>query len=138
MEYEERRDVALENRSVSDLVNDMSEQVSRLVRDEMKLAVAELQTKGKRFGMGAGLAGMAGLVALFGAFALVAAAIFALGLVLPWWASALIVGGALLLFAGLLGLAGKSQVQKAVPPIPSEAKESVQRDVETVKGSVRG
>ncbi|WP_199430114.1 phage holin family protein [Qaidamihabitans albus] len=137
MVYEERRDVALEDRSVSQLVSDMSEQVSRLVRDEMKLAVTEMQHKGKRFGAGAGLAGAAGVTALFGAATLIAAAVLALALVLPGWASALIIGGGLLLVAGVLGLVGKSQVQRAVPPVPEEATTSVQRDVESVKERVR-
>ncbi|PRX48615.1 putative superfamily III holin-X [Prauserella shujinwangii] len=137
MVYEERRDVALEDRSVSQLVNDMSEQVSRLVRDEMRLAVSEVQRKGKRVGLGAGLAGAAGVTALLAAGALVAAAIMAIALVLPGWAAGLIVGGGLLLVAGLLGIVGKSQVQQGVPPVPQEAAESVQRDVESVRERVR-
>ncbi|PXY21781.1 phage holin family protein [Prauserella endophytica] len=137
MVYDEHRDVVVEDRSVAQLVSDLSEQTSRLVRDEMKLAVAEMQDKGKRFGMGAGLAGGAAVVAWFGAGALVAAAVLALALVLPGWASALIVGGALLLLAGLLGLLGKNQVQRATPPVPSEASESVRQDVETVREKMR-
>ncbi|MBK1786283.1 phage holin family protein [Prauserella cavernicola] len=136
MVYEEHRD--LTDRSVAQLVSDLSEQTSRLVRDELTLAVAELQHKGKRLGMGAGLAGGAAVVAWFGAGALVAAAVLALALVLPGWAAALIVGGVLLLVAGVLGLTGKKQVQSATPPMPTEATESVRRDVETVKARVRG
>jgi hypothetical protein len=40
--------------------------VKRLVRDELRLAVAELRHKGARMGLGAGLFGAAGLTALFG------------------------------------------------------------------------
>ncbi|WP_280230151.1 phage holin family protein [Nocardia cyriacigeorgica] len=45
-----------------------------------------------------------------------AAAIMALALVLPGWAAALIVGGALLVVAAVLGLLGKKNVSEAAPP----------------------
>ncbi|PXY27330.1 phage holin family protein [Prauserella muralis] len=137
MVYDGHRDSLVEERSVAQLVNDFSEQTSRLVKDEMKLAVAEMQSKGKRLGAGAGLAGAAAVIAWFGGGALVAAAVLALALVLPGWASALVIGGALLLVAGVLGLAGKRQVSQATPPMPREATESVRRDVDTVKENLR-
>ncbi len=96
--------------STGELVSQLSEQVSHLVRDELRLAQAELKQKGKRAGIGAGLTGAAGLIALYGLAALLVAVITALALVLPVWAAALIVGGVLLLLAGLLGLAGIGQV----------------------------
>ncbi len=136
MVYDEQRD-AVGERSVAQLVNDLSAQVSRLVRDEMKLARAEMQTKGKRFGIGAGMAGAGGLLAFFGMAVLVAAAVLALALVLPAWAAALVVGGALLLLAGLLALLGRNQVQKATPPMPRESIESVRKDIDTVKERMR-
>lgn len=137
MVYEEQRDAMVSQRTVAQLVNDLSEQTSRLVRDEMKLAMSEMQSKGKRFGMGAGLAGAGGVVALFGMAVLIAAAVLALALVLPAWASALVVGAVLLLLAGLLALVGKRQVQKATPPLPREAAESVRKDIDTVREKMR-
>ncbi|WP_197320344.1 phage holin family protein [Saccharomonospora sp. NB11] len=136
MVYDQQRD-AMEQRSVAELVNDLSAQVSRLVRDEMMIAKAELQAKGKRVGVGAGMAGAGGLVALFGLAVLVTAAILALALVLPAWAAALVVGGALLLLAGLLALLGRRQMQKASPPVPRESIESVRKDIAVVKESMR-
>ncbi|MDP8970658.1 MAG: phage holin family protein [Actinomycetota bacterium] len=120
-----------------ELVSRLSEQVSHLVRDELRLAQAELQQKGKRAGIGAGLAGVAGLFALYGLGALVIAVIAALALVLPVWAAALIVGGAVLLLAGLLALAGVGQVKRGTPPTPEQAIASTKRDVETVKESAK-
>ncbi|MEV6909198.1 phage holin family protein [Amycolatopsis sp. NPDC051071] len=55
-----------QDRSAAQLISDASEQLSRLVRDEMRLAVAEVQQKGKRVGVGAGLFGVAGVLALVG------------------------------------------------------------------------
>jgi Putative Actinobacterial Holin-X, holin superfamily III len=45
------------DRPAGDLVKDLSEQVSRLVRDELKLAQVEMTANGKRAGAGAGMLG---------------------------------------------------------------------------------
>ncbi|MFD9962195.1 phage holin family protein [Amycolatopsis sp. NPDC058986] len=126
-----------EDRSVGELVSDLTDELKRLVRDELRLAAAELRGKGKHFGRGAGLVGAAGLIAVFGAATLVAAAVLALALVLPGWLAAVIVGAALLLVAGFAGLAGKKQVGRAAPPIPEDTVGSVREDIETVKRGVR-
>ncbi|NIJ13394.1 hypothetical protein FHU38_003738 [Saccharomonospora amisosensis] len=133
----QRHDAMVDERSVAQLVTDLSEQTSRLVRDEMKLAMAELQSKGKRLGVGAGLAGAAGVIAFFGAGTMLAAAVLALALVLPAWAAALVIGGGLLLLAGLIGLIGKGQVRRASPPVPREAVDSVRKDIDTVRERFR-
>ncbi|HEY8043205.1 MAG TPA: phage holin family protein [Streptosporangiaceae bacterium] len=119
--------------SAGELVKQLSEQVSRLIRNELKLAEYEMTSKARRLGRGAGLFGGSGLVALYGLGCLLAAAIIGLASVLPAWAAALIVGGALLLIAGLVALVGKSQVSKAVPPVPEQTVQSVQADVEEIK-----
>ncbi|EHR49823.1 Protein of unknown function (DUF1469) [Saccharomonospora marina XMU15] len=133
----QRHDAMVDERSVAQLVTDLSEQTSRLVRDEMKLAMAELQSKGKHLGVGAGLAGAAGVIAFFGAGTMLAAAVLALALVLPAWAAALVIGGGLLLLAGLIGLIGKGQVRRAGPPVPREAVDSVRKDIDTVRERFR-
>lgn len=120
-------------RTTAQLVHDLSDQVSRLVRDEIQLAGAELQRKGKRVGVGAGLFGGAGVVAMYGGVAAVATVILALSLAVSPWLAALIVTVALFALAGILALAGKKQIQRGVPPIPEDAVSSVKRDVATVK-----
>lgn len=128
-----RGSTAVEDRSIAQLIQDMSEQMRRLVRDELRLATEELKEKGKRAGIGAGLTGFAGIAAFFGAAVLVAAAVLGLALVLPGWAAALIIGGALLVIGGIAALLGTKQIKRAVPPIPEEAAEGVQKDVQVVK-----
>ncbi len=123
--------------STGELVSQLSAQVSHLVRDELRLAQAELTQKGKRVGIGAGLAGAGGLLSLYGLSALVVAVIAALALVLPVWAAALIVGGVLLLLAGLLAVTGIGQVKRGSPLTPDEAIASTKRDIETVKESTK-
>ncbi|KJY32349.1 MULTISPECIES: phage holin family protein [Streptomyces] len=118
---------------VGELVTRASQQISELVREEMRLARAEMTQKGKRYGLGGGLFGGAGLVGVLAAQALVAAAIAALALVLPLWASALIIGAALAAVAALLGLAGRKQVARAGSPAPEKTIDSVKADVATIK-----
>ncbi len=125
--------VPSQERPVGDLVRQLTEQVSVLVRDEIRLAQLELTRKGKKAGIGAGLMGGGGLVALYGAACLIAGAIAALSLVLAVWAAALIVGGLLLIVAGILALAGRSGLRKATPPLPEEAAESLKADVQVIK-----
>jgi uncharacterized membrane protein YqjE len=119
--------------STAQLVSRLGEQVSTLIRSELRLAQLELQQKGKRAGIGVGLFGGAGIVALFGAGALVACAILALALVMDAWLAALIVGVVLLAVAGILALLGRRQVQQATPPLPTEAVEGLKQDIQTVK-----
>lgn len=100
----------------------------------MQLAVAELSGKAKHMGVGAGLFGAAGVVAWFGVGTAVAGAVAALALVLPVWASALIVAAVLFAVAAVAGFLGKGQVQQATPVIPERATDSVQQDLAAVKG----
>ena len=119
--------------SVGELVQQLSQQTSTLIRQEMRLATGELQEKGKHAGKGAGMFGGAGLVALYGVGALIAAAIIGLGTVLELWIAAVIVGVVLLAVAGILALSGKKQVEQAGPPLPEQALESAKQDVNEVK-----
>jgi uncharacterized membrane protein YqjE len=118
---------------VGELVKQLSEQMSTLVRRELQLAQLELQEKGKRAGIGAGLVGGAGAIALYGLGVLIAAAVLLLATAVEPWLAALIVGVVLLAIAGLAGLMGKKQVEQAVPPAPEQAIHSTKRDVSEVK-----
>jgi len=123
---------------ISDLVKQLTEQTSTLIRQEMRLAQVELQQKGKKAGIGAGMFGAAGFAAFFGAAVLIAAAVLALDTTLRTWFSALVVGVVLMAIAGVVALMGKKKIEQAIPPAPEKAIESVKRDVETVKRRARG
>ncbi len=127
----------LTDRSTADLVKLATEQASRLVRDELKLAQAELAEKGKRAGIGVGMFGAAGIVALYGVGAFVAAAIIGLAAAVPAWLSALIIGVVLFLVAGITALLGRGQVKKAGPPAPIEAVRSTKADIDTISEAVK-
>jgi uncharacterized membrane protein YqjE len=123
--------------STADLVKRAAEQISTLVRDELKLAQAEITEKGKSAGFGLGLFGAAGVVALYGVLGLLTALTLALGLVMPYWLAALLVGVVLLGVAGILAVSGRTKVKQAAPPVPSETVASVKADIDTVTGAVR-
>ncbi|HEV7961390.1 MAG TPA: phage holin family protein [Actinoplanes sp.] len=125
------------DQSTAELVQRASEQITRLLRDEIALAKAELAEKGKHAGVGVGLFGGAGVLALYGVGAMVATLIIVLDLFLALWLAALIVTVVLFLVAGILALLGKKQVTKAVPPEPTEAVASVKADVDEVKHAVK-
>ncbi|MFF1556236.1 phage holin family protein [Streptomyces sp. NPDC058279] len=119
--------------SVSVLVSRASQQISELVREEMRLARVEMTQKGKRFGKGGGLFGAAGLIGVLAAQALVATCIAALALVLPVWAAALIVTAVLGAMAAWAAMSGKKQIAKAGAPTPEQTIDSVKADVAEIK-----
>jgi hypothetical protein len=123
-------------RSTGELVKLVAEQVSVLVRDEMKLAQLEMTRKGKEAGTGIGMLGGGGLIALYGVACLIACAILAIAHAVPAWLAALIVGAALLLLAAIVAAVGRRHMKRATPPMPREAVESIKTDVDTVKESV--
>ncbi|MFE9634007.1 phage holin family protein [Streptomyces sp. NPDC006463] len=119
--------------SVSVLVSRASQQISELVREEMQLARAEMTQKGKRYGKGGGLFGAAGLMGILAAQALTATCIAALALILPVWASALIVAAALAVVASVMAMAGKKQIASAGTPVPERTIDSVKADLAEIK-----
>jgi MFS family permease len=123
--------------STAELVQRATEQVSRLIRDELTLAKAELTEKGRHAGKGVGLFGGGGALALYGLGALIAAAVLLLATWITPWLAALIVAVVLFVVAGILALAGKKQVTQAVPPMPEGAVRSVRADVDTVTAAVK-
>lgn len=127
------RPPAARTRSTAELVKSLSEQVSVLVRDELKLAQLEMTRKGKQAGAGAGMLGGGGLLAFYGVGCLIACAIIAISGVISAWLAALIVGAALLAVAALAALLGKGRLQKAVPPVPGQAVASIKTDVDVIR-----
>ena len=122
--------------STGELVKLLSEQVSVLVRDELKLAKLEMTSKGKQAAVGAGMFGASGMVALYGVGCLLACAIIAIAGVISAWLAALIIGAALLATAAIVALLGKQRIGKAAPPMPGEAVASVKADVDEIKESL--
>ena len=122
---------------VGELVSQASQQMSELVRQEIRLAMTEVTGKARHGAFGAGMFGGAAVVALYGAGAAIAAGIAALSLVWPVWLAALVVAAVLFVVAGVLALLGRGEARQATPPIPEQAIAGAKRDVAAVKERTR-
>jgi MFS family permease len=123
----------LRDRPVGELVKQLADQTSTLVRQEIDLAKAELTEKGKEAGKGAGLFAGAAVIGLLAAGALTAFLIMLLDGALANWLSALIVGVVFAAIAGALASAGRNRMKRATPPVPEQTVETVKEDVEWAK-----
>ena len=129
---EEQR-TQLEDRPIAELVRQLSDQTTTLVRQEIELAKAEMTAKGKQVGMGAGAFGGAGVFGLYAVGAITACLILALSTAVAGWLAALIVGVVYAAIAGVLALVGKKKTQAGAPPVPERAISSTKEDVEWAK-----
>jgi uncharacterized membrane protein YqjE len=122
----------LRDNSIGDLLKQLSEETSTLVKQELALARAELQEQGKRAGLGAGMLGGAGVAGLLTLGALTATLIGVLDTAMSFWLAALIVTVIWAAVAGVLALQGRNKIQQATPPAPQTV-ETVKEDVQWAK-----
>jgi uncharacterized membrane protein YqjE len=123
----------LRERPTADLLKELSDHTTTLVKQEIDLAKAELAEKGKKAGLGAGMFGGAGLFGVFAFAALTTCIIAALESPLNLWLAALIVAVVYAVVAGVLALQGRNKVKEAGPPVPEQTTESVKEDVQWAK-----
>src|SRR3954449_5629266 len=97
----------MEEQSTAELLRQLSEQTTKLVRQEIELAKAELTEKGKKAGIGAGMFGGAGALAFYALGAFTACLILALATAVAGWLAALIVALVYGAIAGALAITGK-------------------------------
>ena len=127
----------LRGQSIGDLLNQLSDQIATLVRQELYLARAEMEQKARRAGRGLGLIGVSGVVALAAVGASTATLIMLLAQWMDGWLAGLIVTIAFTAIAALLGIRGKENVSEATPPIPEQTIESVKEDVQWAKTQIK-
>jgi hypothetical protein len=118
---------------LGELVKQLAEETSTLVRQEIELARVELTPKAKRAGIGLGELGGAGIVTLYALGALTACFIAALALAVPVWAAALIVAVIYGVVAGVLAQIGRRQLERGLPPTPERTRHTIEEDVEWAK-----
>jgi uncharacterized membrane protein YqjE len=106
------------DRSMGELLKQLSTDTSTLVKQEIQLLRAELQETGKQAGKGAGLFGAAGVVGLLAGIAFTACLILALDEFMKDWLAALIVAVVFGAVAAVLALRGKTEIKQATPPAP--------------------
>jgi hypothetical protein len=119
-------------RGIGELVKDLAGQTSMLVRQEIKLAQAEVTEKGKVAGRGAGMLAGAGVAALLMLATLTAVLVVALASALPLWLAALIVTLLWGVVAAVLAQSGRKALQAATPPAPQTV-ETLKEDIQWAK-----
>lgn len=123
----------LRERPVGELLRQLADETTTLVKQELELAKSEMAEKGKRAGVGVGMWGAAGVMGLSALGALTAFFILALDGAMPNWAAALIVAAVYGAIAGLFYLRGKRKVDAVGKPVPEEAIDNFKEDVEWAK-----
>lgn len=124
-------------RSLFKLIADIPALLVDLVRGEFESLKQEILDKLKHAGIGIGLLVAAATFAFFALLVLLAAAVLGLATVVPAWASALIIGGGVLLIAVVLALVGVGSLKRGVPPAPTRTILSIKKDIRTIKGTER-
>jgi uncharacterized membrane protein YqjE len=127
----------LYDRPTGELLRELSQQTSELVRQEIELAKAEIGEKGKQAGLGAGMFGGAGLFGVGAFAALTTTIIAALDRAMALWLAALIVAVVYGIVAAVLAQRGKQKVQAVGAPVPEQARDSVKEDVQWAKTRMR-
>lgn len=121
-------------KSLIQLVTDIPTLVQELINREIELVKTELIAKLKSLGVGAGLI-VGALIVLLGMLGvLLTAAILALSQVMPGWLAALLVAAALLIIALIIGFIGYRVLMRGIPPVPTEAFDSLQKDLRAIRG----
>ncbi|HXR60110.1 MAG TPA: phage holin family protein [Solirubrobacterales bacterium] len=127
----------LRSHSTGDLVKQLSEQTTTLVRKEIELAKVELTEKGKVAGKGAGMFGGAGVVGLLALGTLTAMILALLDKAMDFWIAALVVTVVYGAIAAAMAMAGRDRIKEATPPAPEQTVETVKEDVQWAKSQAK-
>lgn len=122
----------IETKPLGELFADVGRETSELIRQEIALAKIEMRDKATQAAKDAMLIAAGGAIAYAGTLAIVVAIILALGLVIPMWASALLIG-ALVLGIGFALLQTGLKSLKRLDPAPRATLASVKRNTELLK-----
>jgi hypothetical protein len=136
--------VAMQERSLGELLKELSTETSDLLRKEVELAKTEFSEKASRVGTDVGAIAMGGAMALAGGLALMLAAVYGLTALLDTflplgvavWLAPLIIGGALVLL-------GYGRIRKAIDDLkntslaPRQTTQSLQENKQWLKAKIQ-
>jgi Flp pilus assembly protein TadB len=121
-----------DDRSLGELFSELSQETTTLIRQEVNLAKTEMSQKASRVGKDVGFLAAGGAVAYAGLLAIVAGVIALLGLVIPLWLSALLVGLVVAAIGYFLVRKGLDAL-KQEDPAPRETIETLKEDKQWAK-----
>jgi hypothetical protein len=119
-------------KSIGELIGEVSDDLTRLFRQEIELAKSEMRTEAGKAGKAAGMLGAAGIGALMTVILLSFALVFALGAVMPLGWASLIVGIAWAVVAAILYAGGRQRLRQ-VDPMPRRTVETLREDAQWLK-----
>ena len=116
------------DRSIAVVLQDIVRNIQDIVRSEVRLAKTELREEVTKARSASVLVGIGALAGIFSVFFFILAAVYALSLVVPDWAAALIVATVIAIVAGVtLGTGLKRfKTVHAAPKTVASLKENVQ------------
>lgn len=123
-------------RPIGDVVRSVIDGVQSLLRSQIELAKLEVVDAVSSRARGIALFAVAGVLGLFALGFLAAAAVAGLDIVLPAWASRLIVAGVFVLIAAVAAFAGKGTL-RAAPLAPERTQETLKEDAEWAKQQIK-
>ena len=124
------------DRSIKEIVDSLRPQIQELVNKQVELAKAELTPVGIRGGIATGLLAGGAVFMLVFLIILSYAGVQLFALILPLWASALIVSGILLVIGGGLAAVG-ANILRTLDPKPHRTIAALKRNVEWLKEQLR-
>lgn len=124
------------DRSIKEIIEVLRPQLQVLVNKQVELAKTELTPVGKKAGMAAGLLAAGAVFMLVFLIFLSLTGVYVLSLLLPLWASALIVSVILLVIGGILAGSGAS-ILRGLDPKPHRTIRTLQQNINWLKGQFR-
>jgi putative superfamily III holin-X len=122
--------------SIGGLIGQVADDVSKLFRQEVALAKAELKDEAAKAGKAGGMLAGAGFAGYMVAVLVSLALVFALGSVMPLGWAALIVAVVWAVIGGILYSIGRSRL-KDVDPVPRQTVETIREDAQWVRDQTR-
>ena len=121
-----------EEPGIGELIGEITSDLSRLFRQEVELAKAEVKVEAKKAGKASGMFAGAGLAGLMVIILLSFALVYALDAVMPQGWAAVIVAVLWAIVGAVLYLQGKKQMA-TVDPVPHQTVETVKEDAQWIR-----
>lgn len=120
------------DKSLGQLVSEMTEDLSRLTRQEIQLAKVELREEGRRAARVGAMGAGAAVTGLVGAIELAMAASWLLDKWMPRSLAFLIIAAILLIIAAVMGARARDEA-KRINPVPQQTVETIKEDAQWVR-----
>ena len=123
-------------RSVPEILEDIASNLTQIVQAEFRLAKTELKEGAEKAAVPGATLGAGLVVAFYGFGFLLLAAVYALSLIMAGWLATLVVGGVLVIAAGILIGAGGTKLKRA-NLVPGKMIRTLEENVQWAKQQIK-